>query len=324
MAGLELIESTGDRHCDKIARGVIGIFECAFPGRVRGFYLRGSHAGGTSIAGSDLDMFIVYKDRFADVAEYQQARALSDHCAQLTPMPLEIIMSGERGLRRPDGIGAALNLKLATRILYGEDIRPALPPFDADTYVRSVIHTPYLSYTLPVQRRNAGPLVYPLRHMDPDGTFLGYDQSMIPGPDGIDQPSTKLLVASVGWTATAIIALRSSQYVRDKAACVELYHKQVADEWTDLVTQVHELCRNRWQYRLPADAADRQTLRALCEGALDFQNHFLTLYRQYQLAELASGDPDRQTLAAERLKEIVFPDQEVADALNKVGASEAG
>lgn len=38
---------------------------------------------------------------------------------------------------------------------------------------------------------------------------------------------------SVGWTATAIIALRSGQYVRDKAACVELYEKHVADEWTD-------------------------------------------------------------------------------------------
>ncbi|MEQ4209619.1 nucleotidyltransferase domain-containing protein [Actinopolymorpha sp. B9G3] len=324
MTGPELIESTGDRLCDRIAQGVIGIFENAFPDRVRGFYLRGSHASGTSINGSDLDLFIVFKDRFADVAEYERAQALCRHCARLTPMLLEILLSGERGLRRPDALGAVLGLKLATRLLHGEDIRPELPLFDADTYVRSVVHTPYFSYTYPVQRRNAGHLVYPLQHFDPDGPFLGYDQWTIPGPDGTDQPSTKLLIATVGWTASAIIALRSGQYVRDKASCVELYQKHVADEWSDVVTQVHDLCRNRWHYQLPSSNDDRQTLRALCDRALGFQNHFLILYRQYQLAELASGDPDRQQLAAQRLSHIVFPDQEVAAALNNAGHPRTG
>ncbi len=217
-------------------------------------------------------------------------------------MMLEIVLVGERGLRQPEGVGPALNLKLATRLLYGEDIRPGLPPYDADTYVRSVVHTPYLSYTYPVQRRN-GPLVYPLDHIDPDGLYFGFDQ----WTDAADEPSTKLLIATVGWTATAIIALHSAQYVRDKAACVELYRKYVADQWTDLVTQVHDLCRNRWHYRLPSIATGRQTLRDLCSRTLDFQNHFLELYRQYQLAELASGDADRRQLAAKRLTQIVFP-----------------
>lgn len=319
MAEPELIESTGDRLCDRIAQGVIGIFESAFPGRVRGFYLRGSHASGTSIAGSDLDLFIIFKDRFTDSAEYDRAQALGGHCARLTPMLLEIIFAGERVLRRPEGVGAALNLKLATRLLYGEDIRPDLPPFDADTYVRSVIHTPYVSYTFPAQRRDSGSLSYPLHHLDPEGPFFGYDQWAMPGPDGIDQPSTKLLVGSVGWTATSIVALRSGQYVRDKAACVALYEKHVADEWTDLVAQVHDLCRNRWRYQIPSGDGDRQTLRALCHRALDFQNHFLQLYQQYQLTELKSGDADRQQLAAQRLRQIVFPDQEVADALSDAG-----
>jgi hypothetical protein len=299
---VELIESTGDRLCDRVARGVIGVFETAFPGRVRGFYLRGSYASGTSIAGSDLDLFIVFKDRFADPAEYERTQALSAHCARLTPMLLEIVLVGERGLRQPDGIGAALNLKLGTRLLYGEDIRPDLPPFDAETYVRSVVHTPYLSYTYPIQRGD-GPLVYPLDHIDADGPFFGFDQ----WTDRADEPSAKLLIATVGWTATAIVALQSGQYVRDKAACVELYQKYVADEWTDLVTQVHDLCRNRWHYRIPAGDTDRQTLRDLCRRALDFQNHFLGLYHEYQLAELASGDADRQHLAAQRLTQIVFP-----------------
>lgn len=316
----ELIESTGDLAYDRLAQGVIGVFEVAFPDRVRGYYLRGSHASSTSIAGSDLDLFIIFKERFADADEFERARALSDHCGRLSPVLLELVLTGERGLRGPEGVGAALNLKLATRLLYGEDIRAELPPFDADTYVRSVVHTPYLSYAYPKERRG-GPLVYPLRHLDPDGPFFGYDQWTMPGPDGVERPSTKLLVGSVGWTATAIVALGSGQYVRDKAACVELYQKYVADEWTGLVTDVHELCRNHWHYQLPSDPADREVLRELCDRALDFQNHFLELYRSYQLAELASGDPDRQQLATQRLQRIVFDDQEVADALSSAGTT---
>lgn len=241
--------------------------------------------------------------------------------ARLCSVLLEIIVIGERGLRRTDAVDASLNLKLATRLLAGEDIRPELPAFDADTYLRSVIHTPYGSYSFPEQRREAGSVTYPLGHIDPDGPFFGYDQWPMPGPDGLDEPSTKLLVATVGWTATAIIALRAGKYVRDKVACVELYREDVADEWTDLVSKVYEHCRNQWHYRIPAGDADRQTLRALCERVPDFQNHFLRLYRQYQLSELASGDIERQQLAAHRLTQIVFPDQEVADSLRAVNAN---
>lgn len=71
---------------------------------------------------------------------------------------------------------------------------------------------------------------------------------------------------------------------------------------------------------LPAQAPAhlRRTLRDLCDQALNFENHFLTIYRKYQLAELASADPERQNLAIQRLREIVFPDDEVASALAKV------
>jgi hypothetical protein len=153
-----------------------------------------------------------------------------------------------------------------------------------------------LSYTYPVQWRNANSLVYPLHHIDRDGPFFGYDQWTMPGPDSSDRPSTN--AHRLGrLDGDRDLAVRSGQYVRDKAACVELYQKRVAGQWTDLVAQVHDLCRNRWHYQLPSGDADRQTLRALCRRALDFQNHFLALYRQYQLAELASADADRQQLS---------------------------
>lgn len=306
MGHPELVDSTGDLSCDRIVQGVVGFYELAFPGRVRGYYLRGSRASGTSVAGSDLDLFVLFKNHFADGEEWERARELSGHCARIAPVLLEILLAGERAVFSPAGFSAALDLKFGTRLLYGEDIRPQLPEFDADAYTRSVVHTPYGSYCFPEQRDEQ--VVYPLRHLDPDGPFFGFDQWLIPGPDGADVPSTKLLVATVGWSATALIALRAGVYVRDKAACVELYREHVGDEWTDLVTQVYDLCRNAWRYFVPTGADDRRRLRALCDRALAFQNHYLELYREYQLGELESGDPERRQLAVRRLGQFVFPD----------------
>jgi hypothetical protein len=100
----------------------------------------------------------------------------------------------------PLGLGATA--MFASRLVYGEDIRPQLPDPPADEYVRAVVHAPYFSYTYPPQRRDGQPLTYPLDHIDPEGACYGFDQWLIPGPDGADIPSTKLLVATVGWTAS--------------------------------------------------------------------------------------------------------------------------
>jgi hypothetical protein len=310
-----LLESTGSPSADRLLQGVIGIFEQVFPDRVRGYFVRGSYASATSTEGSDLDMFIVFKDAFVEPAEAKKARDICGHCALLSPLLLEILVVSERLLQREDNLVIALQLKLASRPAYGQDIRPQLPDLQADAYVRAVVDAPYFNYTYPPQRRSSPHLTYPLGHIDPEGAFYGFDQWLIPGPDGVDIPSTKLLVATVGWTATALIALATGRYVRDKSACVDLYQHHVADQWTELVVRVHELCRNQWHYRIPTGEGDRHRLRELCEQALAFQNHFLGRYRSYLLDELHSGALHRQALATQRLAQIRYPDSEVVEAL---------
>ena len=148
------------------------------------------------------------------------------------------------------------------------------------------------------------------------GEFYGFDQWLIPGPAGPGTPSTKLLVATVGWTATALVARRFGVYVPDKAASASMYADLIGDAWTPLVHDVHEWCRNRWHYPAPESDAERSILRGMSGDALDFQNHFLRIYRNDALDELASGDPGRQRLAAERLEQITSPgDPEVERAL---------
>lgn len=312
------VEATGSPTADKILQGVIGILEQVFPDRVRGYFVRGSYASATSTEGSDLDMFVVFKDAFIEPAEAKKARDICDHCALLSPLLLEILVVSERQLHREDNLVIALQLKLASRPVHGQDIRPQLPDLQADAYVRAVVHAPYFSYTHPALRRGSPHLRYPLGHIDPEGAFYGFDRWLIPGPDGVDIPSTKLFVATVGWTATALIAMQTGRYVRDKSACVDLYQRHIGDQWTELIVSVHELCRNRWHYRIPTVDSDRRRLWELCEQALAFQNHFLGRYRTYLLDELHSASPRRQALAAQRLAQIRYPDGEVVEALHQL------
>lgn len=315
MGEVVLRESTGDPAADRIVRGVVGIFEQAFCGRVVGYYLRGSYASGTRGEGSDLDLFVVFTGRL-DPEEARRANQLAGHCALLSPILLEILVVSQRQLAREDNLPIALNLKLATRLLYGMDIRPGLPEFDGDTYQRLMAHAPYLTYAYP---RDDPVLTCPLDHIDPDGEFFGFDRLAVPGPEGSDIASTKLLVATVCWTATALVALAAGAYVPDKAAAVELYGEHVADEWTGFVVQVYDRCRSRWHYRIPTGEAERRDLRAMCEQALAFQNQFLSRYREFQLGELRSGVPGRQALAARHLGQIRFADPEVIAALHAAG-----
>jgi hypothetical protein len=144
--------------------------------------------------------------------------------------------------------------------------------------VRSVVDTPCHNY---LYARDRPTLTYPLDHIDPTGPWFGFDRVGMPGPgrDGI--ASTKLLVATVCWTATALVAMRAGVYVPDKGAAVAAYREHVG----------------------------------VCERALLFQNHFLRCYREFQLAELRSGVADRQVLAARQLGQIRFPEAEVVAAL---------
>lgn len=316
MAEVTLRESSGDPAMDRIVRGVIGVLGQVFADRIRGYYLRGSYATGTSTAHSDLDMFVVFRDRMTR-DEAERAVSLCGACGLLCPVPLEIVVVSEHQLRQAANLVIALNLKRATRLLSGEDIRGGLPAWQPEAYMRAVVGAPSYNYAH-ARRRHASDLTYPLSHIDPDGPWYGFDQWPVPDPDGREVPSTKLLVASVCWTATALVALRTGRYVADKGESVALYAEHVGDEWTDLVTAVYKFCRNRWGYRIPAGKGERRKLHAMCERALAFQNHFLGHYREYLLAELRSAEPDRQELAARRLGQTRFADPEVRGVLGEL------
>jgi predicted nucleotidyltransferase len=301
MAAIHLLHRTGDARIDDILRGLVGLFETVFPARIRGHYLLGSFADGTARPGSDLDLCVLFKGGFQDAAEEARALALIDHCAKISPVELDVDPIGEPIPYRL----RAVNVKLASRVIHGEDIRDAIPLPPIDGYARDALD---LAVRLVARvRQNPTALTVPLEYPDPEGEFYGYDRRRMSDAAGATVPSTKDLVVTVGLIATAIIALQAGRYVGSKRDCIRLYRSEIGDVWAGLVTAVYENCRDHWAYRIPERAEERRRLQELCREALAFENHFLALCRDHLLAELRHEDADRRRRAVQRLREVVYP-----------------
>jgi hypothetical protein len=98
----------------------------------------------------------------------------------------------------------------------------------------------------------------------------------------------------------------------------------IGDAWSDLVEAVYSLCRTRWNYRVPADAAEQHQLRGLCQDALAFSNHFLRQYQTFLLRELFDETCYNRHVVIQRLGQIIYPGQEVLSALRTFAAHSSG
>ncbi len=312
--GLELRFSTGHPRIDTMLRGAVGIFEAAFPGRIRGYYLFGSHADGSAVAASDLDIFVVFIDDFLDQEEEERARNLRYACSRLSPVTCDLLSYSERSLLT-DG---HFRLKAASLFLYGEDMRDRMPAISLNIYLRIYSQAP-LAYAGQVFRHKES-IIYPLEYPNPSGPFYGYDcHDARIGQDG--GRSIKGMVSAVCWAATMIVAFQSGQMIGTKAESVRAYRASVGDQWAGFIEAVYANGKTVWGYRVPDDPAGQTLLRDLCRETLAFENHYLALYRAYLLGQLHEADETSIRFAIERLGTVHYPDAEVAEALRAVAAS---
>jgi predicted nucleotidyltransferase len=311
---VELLFATGNDLADEIAGGVIGIWESIFPGRIRGYYLFGSYSAGAADSSSDLDIAILFKDRFLGVAETEQAQRLCEWLDALHPaITVDMFYVSEDSVQQPDRVSVALRLKRSSVLLYGQDTRDRITAEPDERYVRDAMHIPY--YGSRFGRPDLDELTFPLDYPQPGGEFFGYDGWRL---DYQHPRGTKMLVVIVSRIATALVALRAGQYAGSKHESAQLYRTLIGDEWSDLVEQVYECCKRRWGYRVPRGAGDRAHLRELCQRALGFENLFFSLYRAYLVQELDSAARDDQLRAIERLGAIIYHTPDVVDALKQL------
>ena len=182
MNNVTLLNSVGNRRVDNILRGVIGIFESAFPNRIRGYYLTGSYMDGTAVPASDIDVDILFICNFINLEEKEKVQQISQYCSLISPIPLELNIYGE---------GQALRLgfptlKFASVLLYGEDIRNEISLIPLEWWQRSLMHVPYRFFSR--IRGNPEFLVFPLNYPDPVGEFYGYDTREARAADNSMQP----------------------------------------------------------------------------------------------------------------------------------------
>lgn len=307
MSATPLSDTTGDERADAAIGRVVAAFEAAFPGRVRGYYVEGSHADRAPVAASDLDLLVVFKDA-TDEEERAAAARLARECAARDPVELDVGIASEADLMR----GATPMFKLAGRCVHGEDIRDRVPLLPLADWTRDRMHA---SYWLAVHVFGRPvPLAPPFAYPDPAGEFYGYDRREARLPDGTTARSTRNLIRVTGWMATALVALRAGRYVARKRDCHVLYRECGGDEWAPFLTEIYTRCRGAWQCLVPDAPSDRRRLRALCADALAFENHFLAQYRPFLLAELRAEGAARRDRARWVVEQAPFRDDEIMAA----------
>jgi len=290
---------------DRCVRDTLETFATAFPNRIRACYMDGSHVDRTSLHTSDLDLTIVFGDWFEDEKERARAEELARRCAGSSEVALDSDVIAESDLSH----GVPPMLKLASRLLYGDDVLADLPLLEIEEWTQDRMHAAYwlvvnVFHRPPVVRLSLG---YP----DPDGEFFGYDNRSVRGADGVEFPSTRNLVRVTGWMATALVAFVAREYVPSKRRCHELYRLHVGDGWSSLLEEFYTVCRGRWSYLIPPEPSDQEQLRASCARTLAFENHFMMRYRDFLLPELRSGVDQALWLQGR----VPFDDAEVYVAL---------
>ena len=296
MPEVALEGTTGNEKVDIMLQATIGLCELFFPGRIRGYYVAGSYAQGTATSQSDIDFELVFKGS-PDQEDIDKAMQLSDYCNRLNDQS-GFSVRQEANLTP---VGKTV-LKLNSLFLYGDDLRGSLAMPDLDDYVWSTMSQGALFLTQRV-RNGTLPLPFPVECPQPDDEFYGYVVGR-----------TKDLLQSVFWMATGLIALKTGKYVAHRTAGLELYRRDIGDEWTEFLQQLYTICRAH--YHPPKDPATRGELRNLGRQALAFENHFLGVYRSYLLSILRERPANPLAVyVTDRLSEIAFDDDEFSDAL---------
>jgi hypothetical protein len=298
-----LRDSTGSPAADEQVRRVVGAFEAAFPGRVRGYYVIGSYADGSAVRISDLDLVVLFKSHIGP-AEQQASRRVARSLGTSTLPRLDLTVSGEA-----EPTWEKAHVKLASRHVYGEGIRADIPDeLHEPAETRDSYHYAqrYLRFL-----RGGAPLTYPLDYPDPAGELFGYDAVREPEwyPPGTVR-GLRELVNAVTLLAKALLPSGDGYRSASKGQTVTLYREYAGggagSAWGAFVDALYRHAKLRWGYLVPDDSAERRVLRELCRQTLGFENHFLARYRTPLLDLLQSRDEASQRFAAARLEEVTY------------------
>jgi predicted nucleotidyltransferase len=268
----------------------------SFGDQILACYVIGSHADGTAVSKSDMDLVVIFKG-WAQDDDKQSLQALCKTLSGELSIPIDLEILDEQTLKNTtDPV-----LKLGSHLLFGSDIRETLSLLEIEAWARDRLHTSYWRSIALFNRPS--PVTLPLGYPSDEDPFFGY----------VVSGSTRTLVRHISWAATALIAHQARTYVVRKADFPGIYRQVINDEFSDYLKQLYELCKVEWNYQIPDNSAD---LAELCRQTLAFENHFMDVYKTFLINELQSNVPIAQMAAIKVQGMLPLIDDEVEAALD--------
>jgi hypothetical protein len=257
----------------------------AFPGEIRSVYLLGSRALAAEVAGSDVDVAIIFSgrapaDRRRAAAQWAEARG------QARDIMVDASVFDEHELAK--GIRPALRIG---RVLAGPDLLRGLPLKPGPELVAYYAHL--AAYFIWAIRGRPATLTHPLDYPAPGETYGGYERNGVRTGDNQYAPGCAMLVNTVVSLANFRLARLAGEFVPNKCLTVAAYRHLLPDDpWLEIVVGVYELGRSRWGGRLPETPADRERLAGCCRQVLGMENEGLgaCLLLLPRIAELKDED----------------------------------
>lgn len=294
MSTVQLKNLTSYPAADRLLQGVVSLFESLFPGKIRAYYVVGSYAYGYAVPGSDIDMWIVFRETVRD-DELHQARNVRRHCRLLASINLDIdIVAGPPYNIQPHWASMSTQVKLGGLLLYGEDIQAEIPMIPMDDYARYHMH--FAALRVVSLRNHPAQLRWPIAYPQQAEPFYGYAQPAGEAEGAAGTLSIREMLGCVTNMTNALVAFQGRSYVQNKAHCFSLHKACINDSWSDFLLEVFTKGNQQWHYRVPEDPQAQAELAALCRTVLDYENHFLGVYREFLLAELSISQPQPANL----------------------------
>jgi predicted nucleotidyltransferase len=312
---VQQVPSEQDIPADQVVESVVKTMCTNFGGRILSIYAGGSYSRGQIGRTSDIDMTIVFVERVSD-AEYDRFMALRDALQRLSPFRLDIWPESERKLKSRPASAAVRS----ARCVYGEAFLHTVPAAAIDPFAMSFIHK--AMHYMAVLRGRPSPYRAPVNAPDADDPFYGYTRYGEPdGPDAFKE-GTRIIISMATCCATALLATDARLEVGSKQESLDCYAQSIGGQWAGYIAQLHDTLNLRLGYRVPTDAAEHASVRALLARLPAFENDTLARFKPVILRHLRGDDPRMRTLALVTQKNIQFLDDDTADALDRTGRLE--
>jgi hypothetical protein len=274
-----LVESTGDLRIDRVLQAVVQSFVDAMPGQVIGCFLLGSHGEGRSHSRSDVDIAVLLEEPRRAALVHR----VVESCTRKSPIPVDImaLTPNEFVANHPALVPA---FKVASRIVWGRDLREELPWPDAIAYTRHAIE---LAVSCMAAIRGVESLVEPLQYPDPGGEFFGYD-GLIRGRLLAPRPNSRGLTVTISRIVIAHVAVQAGKFCASREEHLRLYRTETEARSMDLIDFMEQHCRKRWHHEIPDTPGDRTKLREHCARTLDFEQYSVESFQRWMRSRPAS------------------------------------